>query len=747
MSLFRRFAERQGNRFLSLSSLAFSLSVLASFLLSNALPFDFLQLPWDKRQALYIIPYYAILGFPFFFAGATISFALTRGAREAHRIYFADLLGAGMGALLAAGAFLPHGEKGVFVLISGLALLGCLFLSLNRRPLFLAMFAALFMAWAAIFFFSPDWLSFRISPFKALPHALKYPGAQHYFTQWNSSSRVDVLHSPAVRFAPGLSLLYRHPLPPQLGISVDGGDLSAVTGTSSPDDQHLAFLSSLPSSLPYFLLSRPRVLVLEPKGGLDVLAALQGKASKVKVIESSPLLVRILQEELASFCGSIYSRPGVSVVSSHPRAALKSESCPYDLIVFGLPDVFGSAGTGLFGIGENYLYTEEAFLDLLDLLAEDGMISQTMYLLPPPRQEAKILAGWAMALEKRKLDPVSRIAAVRTWGTLSFFIKKSPFHSREIETIKEFCRERLFDTAYFPGITPEETNLHNQMDRPVYEELIRHLLTPDGRKALSKDYLFEINPASDNRPFFSDFYKWKKMGATYEALGRNPAFLFEGKFLLLLLCGQAGLAAFVFIVLPLSGLRKATATRGRGLLLVLMYFGLIGAAFIFIEIIFIQKFILFLGHPLYSVSTIIFTLLFSSGLGSLSSRKILGGNPRQRLRVCLLFLAGLAVVYLAFLPVFMEKCIGFDLGFKIALTLAVIFPLGFVMGTPFPTGIRLLETTNSKLIPWAWSANAFSTVIHSVLAPLIALSAGYNLVLALAAAAYLTGIPLLCFAN
>ncbi len=747
LTLFWRRAEKLNDRFLSLSSLFFSVAVLLSLFLSNSLPFDFFQLPWDKRQLIYVLPYYCLLGLPFFFAGATISFALTRLAKAAHKIYFFDLLGAGSGSFLAAVVFLPRGERGVFVIISGLALLGCFFLSLHRRPLFFAFLLVLFAAEALLFFTSPNWLSFRISPFKALPQALRYPQATLCLTRWNSISRLDIIRSPAVRFAPGLSLVSGQQPPVQLGLSVDGGDLNAVTKVSSLSDPGLGFLSSLPSSLPYFLLSRPRVLVLEPRGGLDVLGALAFQAPKVVVFESNPLLPNLLQNELAPFCGNIYNRPDVRVVSEHLRAAMRKEADSYDLIVFGLTDVFGAAATGLHGIGENYLYTVESFLHILNLLAPDGMIGLTFYLLPPPRQEAKILATWIEALEKKQLDPASRLAAIRTWGTLSLFVKKEPFSDQEISRLKDFCRQRLFDTVYYPGIKKEELNIHNQMDRPVYEELFRSLLDPSRRKALSESYLFEIRPPTDNRPFFYDFYKWKKARATYEALGKNLTFLFEGKFLLALLLFQAGLAAFAFILLPLSGLKRVFPSSRRNLVLVFFYFGLLGAAFIFIEIILIQKFILLLGHPLYSVSTIIFSLLFSSGLGSLSSKRILGAYPLKRMRAGLFFCAVLTLLYLFVLPSFFEKFVGLSLGLKMIFSFGLIFPLGFLMGFPFPTGIRLLERTNSRLIPWAWSANAFSTVTNSVLAPLIALGAGHNAVLALAAGGYLAALPFLRFAD
>lgn len=747
LALHQRRAGNRESRFLSQATLLFSLAVLLGFLLSNRLPFDVFQLAWDKKQIFLILPYYLFLGLPFFFAGLTISFAITRLASQAHRVYFSDLIGAGTGSLFAAFIFLPHGEKGVFLLISGLGLLACFLFSLERRPVFLAFLLMLILAEGWLFFISPEWLSFRLSPFKPLPQALRFPGAKTLLTRWSATSRVDILDSPAVRFAPGLSLLYGDKLPPQLGLSVDGGELNAVTNFQDTDDPALAFLSFLPSSLPYSLISQPKVLVLEPKGGLDIQAALVFKASRIKAIESDSLVVRLLRDELGSFWGNLDDHKKVNLISAHPRAALQSEKETFDVIVFSLTDVFGASSTGLYGLNENYLFTVDSFGRILDLLSPGGIISLTLYLLPPPRQEAKILATWIEALERKSLDSASRIAAIRTWGTLSLFIKKSPFVNRELTILREFCSGRLFDTVYYPGIAPEEQNIHNQMDRPLYEDLFTVLLSPSSRQKLFSDYLFEIRPATDNRPFLSHFYKMSRAKQTFKALGRNFSLFFQGQYLLTLLAFQACFLAFVLIILPLRSpggektLRRGTKARA------FFYFYFLGASYISIEIFLIQKFILFLGHPLYSVSIILLSLLCSSGLGSFFSKKILGKSPIIKTSVCLLLCSGLALTYLFLLPGFFGQFIVLGLGAKIVLSFAVIFPLGFLMGIPFPTGIRLLKAAAENLLPWAWSANAFSTVIHSIGAQWIALSGGYGLVLALAAGTYLAAIPLLHFAD
>jgi len=747
LTLFKSFSSVDRDRFLSYSSFIYSLTILLSFLICNSIHFDFIKLAWDKDQIFFIFLYYFLLSVPFFFAGLTISFAISRAPTLVNKIYFSDLLGAATGTLLALFVFLLKGDRGVIIFISFLALFASLLFSGKRRFTFNLLLLFLMAAEIGLFLHSPSWLSFRISSYKALPIALKYPHAKHLFTKWNAISRVDILESPAVRYAPGLSLLYEKEFPPQLGLSTDGGELSAITHFKNREEPSLEFLSFLPSSAAYSFTERPRTLIIEPKGGLDVLSALYFNASQTKVIESNPLTVELLRKELAQFSGYIYHKKNIQVVSGYSRASLKREKNTYDLIVFSLTDVFGSSGTGLYGFSENYLYTTESFVHILNRLSPSGLVSINLYLLPPPRQEIRILATWIDALEKSKMDPASRIIAIRSWGTISFFIKKSPFSTLEIQKLKDFADKRLFDLVYYPGIKIEEVNIHNKLEKPLYYNLTLQLLSPQKRAEFYKNYLFQVKPVTDNRPFFFNFFKLNKLKATYKVLSHKWLPFLQGEFLVPLLFCQSIIVAFILILLPLIFLRKAIKIRGGFSSKIFFYFSLIGMAFMFVEITLIQKFILFLGHPLYSISVIIFSLLFSSGLGSFFSKKILGQNLKRNLKRSLLLCAGLIAFYLFLFPFFYESFIGFNMPLKMILTFLVTFPLGFLMGFPFPTGIRLLEQQEKKLIPWAWATNAFSSVINSIFALIVAFWGGYNLVLILAAGGYLLTLFFLDFSS
>lgn len=737
LAVSKRLYTHERKTVLSVTSLTFACSVVICFLLCNTIPFDFIQLAWDPRHAFLIILYYALLSIPFFFAGLTIAIAIAQAPRYVTKIYFSDLIGAGFGIVIAAFVFLPKGDRGVVLIISSLALLAASLFSLRQSILFKCVLFALLMAEAGLFFVSPSWLEFRMSPFKSLPQSLQYPEAKNLLTKWNALSRIDIVESPAVRFAPGLSLLYTEGLPSQLGLSVDGGELTAITHFEETDAQALQFLDYLPSSFPYRITEKPQVLILEPKGGLDVLAAVRGKARHITVIENNPLIVSLLRNEIAKFSGDLYHKDRIRSTSLNSRTAIWTKKELHDLIVLPLTDIFGSTGTGLYGFSENYLFTVESFMSLFQRLSPNGIISTSLYLLPPPRKELRVWATWIEALERTGKNPASHMIAIRSWGTISYFIKKSAFTGLDIQTLKDFAAALRFDLVHYPGIKIEEANIHNKFEKPVYYEYCASLLTREQRKNFIDTYLFQINPSTDERPFLTNFFKITRLKETFRSFGQKLLPFFQGEFLLTLILFQALLVAFILIILPLRFLYKNKTAPHKISPNVFFYFTLIGMAFMFVEIALIQKFILYLGHPLYSFSTIVFSLLFSSGLGSLLSQKILGRDLIKSLRWGLI-LCGLMILLALFIfPIIQQNLIGLPLGYRISLTVLLVFPLGFLMGFPFPSGIRLLNKSPRQWIPWAWAINAFSSVINSVLALQIAMMGGYSLVFFLAGASYL----------
>jgi hypothetical protein len=740
LTVSKRLHTYPSERILSYTSLAFACSVVLCFYLCNRIPFDLIQLAWSAHHIVLILLYYVLLSVPFFFAGLTIALAISHIPARVNKIYFSDLIGAGCGIILAAFIFLPRGDRGVILIISFLAWIAAALFGRRGVLPYKICLGLLLIVGIALFISSPTWLSFRISPFKALPLALQHTEAKTLHTRWNGISRIDIIDSPAVRFAPGLSLLYTELIPKQVGLSVDGGELTAVTNPEDRDTHKLNFLSYLPSSFPYEIAKNQKVLILEPKGGLDVLTASQNGARDITVIENNPLIVRLLQNELSVFSGDIYNSDQIHIVTATSRSAIETDKELYNLIVLSLTDISGSTGTGLFGFGENYLFTFESFMSLYKRLSADGIISMSFYLLPPPRQELRVLATWIEALRRENKDPARHIISIRSWGTISYFVKKSPFTQSDIRELKSFVDRYRFDLVHYPGMRATDANVYNTFEKPIYYEYCLNLLTPNRRDRFTDLYLFQIKPVSDERPFFFNFFKFRKVKATFQSLGQKLLPFFQGEFLLPLILIQAIVVAFILILLPLLTFRREKKIRDSERRIsrnVFFYFALIGMAFMFMEVTLIHKFILYLGHPVYSFSVILFSLLFSSGIGSFLSKKIIGTNIINNLRWCFVLCSIFIFISFFIFPAVHENLLGISFGYRIFLTFLAIFPIGFLMGFPFPSGIRLLAQAGKKWIPWAWAINAFSSVINSVLALLIAFIGGYSLVLFLAGAGYL----------
>jgi len=663
-------------------------------------------------QLVYIMVYYLALSIPFFFGGMIITLALTK-MEDVGRIYFSSLIGSGLGAVLviplsALGAI----TIGLAAFIAALSLAGFT----ERRRLSMIWLAMLFI----VILFFPQ---IHISPYKTLNIALSYPDSQILTTQWNAHSRVDVIESPLVRYAPGLSIMYRGEIPDQLGITVDGDQLTAVTRWDG-NYSSLDFIEYLPTSLP-FHLNQGSTLVLGAGGGMDVLTALYFNATPVTAVESNQLVADVMRNKYGDFSGGWYEQANVEISDS--RSFVKRSQDEYDTILLTLTDST-PASTGIHALTENYVYTVEAFQDYYDHLSENGTLSITRYVLPPPRESLRIVSLAAAAMEKKGIEhPENHIAIIRSWGTITIIIKKSEFTPHDITTVRAFAKARNFDLVYIPGIAPEETNVYNKFPEPYYYQNINMLFSD--RDRFYEDYLFDVSPVTDERPFFFQFFKLEKLGPTYESMGKKWQPFVEGGYMIPIIFLQALVLSLIFILLPLRRIGKYPRKKG-----ILVYFFCLGIGFMFIEITLIQKFILFLGHPVYAVSAILFSLLLFAGLGSFYSERL--KSPAQVIPA----LSLLIILYLLILPQIFNLFLGHEIMIRYLISLVTIAPLGFLMGIPFPLGVRITKKINPALIPWAWAVNGCASVLGSILAIMIALSWGFSSVLVLASAVYLTGM-------
>ena len=700
--------------------LLLGLAIPASYLLVNQIPFDPVRLAWERMQILYLALFYLILAVPFFCTGLVIATAFALQSGRAGLLYGADLLGAGLGSLgvlLLLSVLAP--ERGVFLLC--LAPLAAAFICggarLRAAAFSLAALALLLLAR------QPEFAGLRISPYKGLPNSLRFPGAKPLKTYDTPFARIDTFESPAVRFAPGLSLSYLENLPRQIGIAVDGGDVSAVTAADReklPAD----FLEYLPGALPYAIGTRNRVLVLDPKGGLQVLLARRFGAAEIDKVEGNPALAAVLRTDLQDFSGGIY---GDRTWTGLGRSWLKGRGRTFDIIDISL---MGTEPYGSFGIAEDYRFTVEAFKEYLASLGDDGLLSVNLYIIPPPRSELRILATMFRALEEIGVrEPALHLAAVRSWGTLCILAKRSPLTGTEIGAIRSFAAKRWFDLLYYPGMGAQESDLYLKTRTDDYYRAFAAILSADRRQSFLDDYIFDVAPVRDDAPFFGYFLKLGRTGETYRAMGKKWQFFLAEGYIVPAVFVQAALISFLLLLLPIiSG--KRGGGRARGLL---PYFALLGCGFMFVEIALIQKIILPLENPSYAVATLLAALLVSSGAGSLLGQRFALLKTPATAAV----IAGLIVVYSLMVPAASAAIAPLALPVKIGLVFLLLLPLGLLMGIPLPAGLRTLGDLDPLLIPWAWALNGIFSVLAPMLAVMLATSAGFSSVLYLGAAAYL----------
>jgi hypothetical protein len=402
-------------------------------------------------------------------------------------------------------------------------------------------------------------------------------------------------------------------------------------------------------------------------------------------------------------------------------------------------DSFGASSAGLQSLSENYLYTVEALQLYLRHLKPEGYLSVTRWLKLPPRDTLKLFATAVTALENNGVEaPQKHLVLIRGLQTSTLIIKNGIFTAAEIEKLSRFCDERFFDIAYYNGLPKSKANRYNILDKPYFFRGTQALL--ENREQYFRDYKFDIRPSSDDRPYFYHFFKWETLYEIFALRGSGGLHLLEWGYLVLVASLlQAIVASIVLILLPLIRYRKskkikiATAKKR-----VLLYFFALGLGFLFLEIYFIQRFILFLSHPLYTIAVVLSSFLIFAGLGSRYSKRLAalkGYSKSARYGIVGIFLFGL------FYVLTLDHIFGFLLtqtdSIKIAASVLLIAPLAFAMGMPFPMGLSELGNHSESLIPWAWGVNGCASVISAVAATLVAIHFGFTVVMVMALLFYL----------
>ena len=527
------------------------------------------------------------------------------------------------------------------------------------------------------------------------------------FVKWNSFSRVALSREKDSGM-------------PNIVIDAD-----AATGIPNFDyaklsDQQRADLLYQGPGLVYVLRPAARTLIIGAGGGWDLARALASSSRNITAVEINPIIATtIMRERFPDLSRRLYFRPEVRLDVEDGRSFARRSEEKYDVIQMTLVDTWASTAAGAFALSENNLYTSDAFYEYLNHLTDGGILVFTRWGLDPPRESLRLISLARAALGRvgetdlgRHIIVVREHASdIRGWGaTDTVFISRKPFRDSDVARLHAAARLGHFQTLYTPGEAASNT--------------FGDLILSQDPKAFEAHYRYDVSAVDDNRPFFfysvqpRDVWNFFRNASRFNAdykVNRAVPLLFG-------LLVVSLLATLVMLGLPRVVL-GSRLPRDKSVLRFLWYFIFIGTGYILIQVALVQKFVLFLGHPTYALTVIIFSMLLSSGLGSFFSQRIAGDSSARLPRVLAGVAALVAVLAFSAAPI-LGAGVGLPILVKFAISVLLISPAGFLMGVPFPTGLRRLEQLHSPSVRWAWSLNAAASVLGSVAAVVLAIYLG-----------------------
>ena len=700
----------KGQIYDKLGGLAIANSIAIVLCLSFLLSRNAELTTWEMMLA------YFVAAVPFLISGTIVSLVIADTIQRVNRVYFFDLIGAAAGCAALVGLLdWIGGPNTILVSATTFAVSAAIWFHLAGRTR--GRVAAVTMGLLLVGLITYNSKFSLIDVKYAKGQAIK----NEEFVRWNSFSRIALKPEPGRSWMKSIVI-----------------DADAATGVASFDFNHLSpsdkeELAYDGPGLPYVLRPGAKTLIIGPGGGWDVSRALASGSHDVTGVEINPIIANtIMREKFPSYSQGIYLRPDVHIHVEDGRSFVRRSQEHYQVLQATLVDTWASTAAGAFALSENNLYTTEAFVDYLTHLTDHGVLAFTRWGFAPPRESLRVVALAQNALKQiGQNDPALNIAVVRNdadklrgWGAKdTILVSRSPFSAADIETLKAAVLRAKMQMVYLPGSSIDSS--------------FRQLLTTHDLHGFFDSYPFDVRPVSDDRPFF--FYTvqprdlWQfVMHASHETADykvNNALPVLFG------LVAISIVATIIVLALPPLVLKQNLPTE-KGSLRGLLFFMFIGAGYILIQVALIQKFVLFLGHPTYALTVIIFSMLLSSGIGSFLSKNIVRGDFARLSVVMVLIVAAVMVLAAVVAPV-SEGGVALPFAVKVLITVSLISPVGFAMGMPFPTGLTLLEKSMPASVRWAWAINAASSVLGSAAAMFLAIYLGLKMTLVIGGLFYL----------
>ena len=718
------FSEDRLRRRLLQTSLLFSLSMVLSFATQLSIPFD----PrWTVISVYSVALTYFVISVPFIFSGITVCLVLTKFPGQVSRLYAADLVGAGLGAvtLIWMLNLLKDGPSAVLA-VAGLAAVGawCFSYGTDRSGLrSVAVVTALLLvalaagnAYAAQHSHGVLRIRFSKAGVEQTP----------LYEEWNAFSRIQVngnVERPSYVFGWGFGTA----LPPgwtarQLILQIDAAAGTPLTYYDG-NPESVGFLRYDVTNLAHYLRQDARVLVIGSGGGRDVLSALLFKQPSIKAIELNEAILRVVNDRYGEFTGHLDRQPGVTFVNDEARSYLARSDERYDIMQISLIDTWAATAAGAFALSENSLYTVEAWDSFLDHLSPTGVLSVSRWFRPRgPMESHRMTELGADVLRRRGVsNPRNHMILVKSpydnyagLSVATLLVSPSPFSPDDVARLVRTTNELGLQVVLAPEPVKSDAMFQRIAEAPSLE-------------AARVNFPGDISAPTDDRPFFfqmlrfQDIFDAKLYGGAGNYVTQPVLVLFS------LAISVLALTALC-IVLPLLKTTSRQALRGMAPLVI--FFCGIGLGFLLLEISQMQRLITFLGHPTYALSVVLFSLLVFSGLGSLATDWLVKPRANPGFGASLLWpLVALLLLLLVFgfvTPTVIHRLDGETTPVRIMIAVGILAPMGFFMGMPFPLGMKVASLRPNAPTAFFWGINGATSVCASVLAVAIALGWGIS---------------------
>jgi len=700
------------------AALLAAISTIFGFAIVTRIPLD-TYMESSNVQLGFIFIYYAFLVVPYFFLGLTITILLTRFTEIIHRLYFWNLLGSAIGCVVFLGLLITLGGEGSIFAIAAIAALAAVPIFASKKlSVSSLVIAAIMLALIPV--------STIIVP--VMPAPSKALGGFHKYTKnlkvesvtWDPVARIDVVSSP--EFA---NMLRYHEAEVKKIFTIDGDAFTFFYGWNKPLDQIKSIGQTLYGSA-YFFKDKPKVAMIGLGGGTDVVTALHFNSTDVTAVEINQAMIDAAMTSFNDYPIHPYKDPRVKIIHEEGRSFLRRVDDKYDIIQMSGVDTWSALATGAYVLSENYLYTKNAFREYYNHLNEDGIMSMIRWLFDPPRECLRLVTTQSEVLRERGVKkPWNHIIVLKQELLASVITKMRPFSKSDIDKLNQVLKQKPgMEIVYAPGVKG-----NNAFYR--YFEALRN----DKESLFIDQYPFKLSSVDDNRPFFFEFYKWddtfkNSFGKGGYLIATKPT----GYIILIASLIQAFILGLFFILIPLWKFKRKGLVMDKSKQMI-AYFAALGIGFMFVEVSLMQKFVLFLGHPTYSITVTLFTLLTFSGIGSFIAGKFTA-KPQKIIFWATMAIAAVVGVYAFVLTPLFNALLGLPIMGRMITSVVLLAPLGILMGMPFPTGLSYMETGARSFVPWAFGINGVASVVASILCIIIALFGGFNLVLTCAIVIY-----------